>query len=704
MINPQTQIYLPSTEGFLGDLSQLQFRTEYRSLKDDPAEEFYQPCLLNAATYKRAVGYFRSTVFLVVGTSILDFAKRGGHIGLICSPELTSEDIAGIATGYAKRAEILESILLSQIDSLLSESGTSYQTKVLATLIAVDALNIKVALRSDRNGVYHEKIGIFRDTIGNTVSFKGSTNETWSGWHMEGNFESIEVFCSWRGGLEATRVLNHETHFDNLWSGTDPDVEVFDFPERAVRHLKTAAFNDIDEAARHSTSRTQKRRPEPHQTNALDGWEAAGQRGILEHATGSGKTFTAILAIRRQIDQGNPALILVPSRLLLEQWSDELKAEFPKAAILLAGAGNDSWKSPNRLQGMTSSADFPSGRIVLATMQTASTERFRKAVKQGDHLLIVTDEVHQIGSPENSKVLEIDAGARLGLSATPLRYGDPSGTQKIFDYFGGVIPPPFTLNDAIKCGRLVPYEYYPHAINLTAEEAEQWQKISHEISVEVAKQNNDDRGLGLLSERIKMLLIRRSRIAKKAARKVELARSVLRIEYQEGQRWLVYCEDSDQLADVMRALRSDGVSPIEYHSAMAGNRDATMAWFRSFGGPLISIKCLDEGVDIPVVSHALILASSQNPRQFIQRRGRVLRKVPGKHLAVIYDAIVVPTSLDDEPEQTSLLKSEMLRSIEFAKSAINRMAGAELRNIAANLGMSVDITSDAGVEEDDNGE
>ena len=106
----------------------------------------------------------------------------------------------------------------------------------------------------------------------------------------------------------------------------------------------------------------------------------------------------------------------------------------------------------------------------------------------------------------------------------------------------------------------------------------------------------------------------------------------------------------------------------------------------------------------PVVPHALILASSQNPRQFIQRRGRVLRKVPGKHLTVIHDAIVVPTSLDDEPEQTSLLKSEMLRSIEFAKSAINRMAGAELRNIAANLGMSVDITSDAGVEEDDNGE
>jgi superfamily II DNA or RNA helicase len=694
MSNSQARPYVPSAERFIGDLSQLQLKTEYRSLKDDPAEEFYQPCLLNATTYKRAVGYFRSSVFLVVGSSILDFARGGGHISLICSPELTAEDIAGIATGYAKRAEIIENLLISQIDELLSERGTSYQTQVLATLIAVEALNVKVALRTDRKGVYHEKIGIFKDSMGNAISFKGSSNETWSGWHLEGNFESIEVFCSWRGGLEVTRVQNHERHFDSLWSGTDPDVEVFEFPERAIRHLKTAAFKDIEEAARASTSRVQRRRPEPHQTNALAGWEAAGRRGILEHATGSGKTFTAVLAIRRQLEEGNPVLVLVPSRLLLEQWSGELKTEFPKAAILLAGAGNESWKSPNRLEGMTSSSQSPSDRIVLATMQTASTERFRRGVNQGAHLLIVADEVHQVGSPENSKVLEVDAGARLGLSATPIRYGDPDGTQKIFRYFDGVIPPPFTLNDAIMCGRLVPYEYYPHAITLTAEEAGEWQTISHTISVEVAKQKDNDRGSRLPNERIKMLLIRRARIAKKAARKVELAREVLRCEFREGQHWLIYCEDSDQLLEIMRALRGDGLNPIEYHSAMTGSRDATMAWFRSFGGPLVSIRCLDEGVDIPVVSHALILASSQNPRQFIQRRGRVLRKVSGKHLAVIHDAIVIPTSLDDEPEQTSLLKSEMLRSIEFAKSAINRMAGAALRDIATNLGMSADIMSD----------
>ena len=134
---------------------------------------------------------------------------------------------------------------------------------------------------------------------------------------------------------------------------------------------------------------------------------------------------------------------------------------------------------------------------------------------------------------------------------------------------------------------------------------------------------------------------------------------------------------------------------------MRGDRHATLDWFKMFGGLLISIRCLDEGVDIPAVSHALILASSQNPRQFIQRRGRVLRKSDGKHFAVIHDAIVLPVSLDLEPEQTSLLKSEMLRSIEFANNAVNKMAAAELRSIATELGFDPDTVTDAGVEEED---
>lgn len=699
---------MPTSEAasFAGDLSRFEFNTEYRSSKEDPATSFYRPCLLNSVAYKRAVGYFRSTVYLVVGSSTVEFARRGGRICLICSPELSPEDIDGIAAGYAKRSELIENRIIAEIDRLLVEEDTAYRTRVLATLVATGALDIKVALRADRKGIYHEKIGVFLDGTGNKVSFKGSANETWSGWHAQGNFESIEVFCNWRGGLEAERVRRHELHFDALWSGSDPDVEVFTFPDRAREHLKKVAFTGglsavevtpIEEASA-------KRSALAHQSAAIDAWTQRGRRGIFEHATGSGKTFTAILAIRDQMDQRRPAVVLVPSRLLLEQWADELRDEIPRAALLLAGAGHTKWRQSHRLHGMTVDDPALGARIVLATMQTAATEAFRSQVAEGPHLLVVADEVHQIGSPQNSRFLQVDAGSRLGLSATPKRYGDPEGTQKVLDYFGGVVPPPITLQDAIKAGRLVEYEYYPHPINLTATEAHEWAEVSLAIKQEMARQKEDEHGQRQLSERAKMLLIKRSRIAKKAERKVQLAREVLRQEYEDGQHWLIYCEDADQLQEVIAGLRADGLAPIEYHSNMPGDRDATMAWFRTFGGPLVSIRCLDEGVDIPAVSHALILASSQNPRQFIQRRGRVLRRSPGKHLAVIHDAIVVPVSLEDEPDQTSLLKSELLRSIEFASHAINRMAAAELRTIAANLGFDADELTDAGVEDDDDGE
>ena len=151
----------------------------------------------------------------------------------------------------------------------------------------------------------------------------------------------------------------------------------------------------------------------------------------------------------------------------------------------------------------------------------------------------------------------------------------------------------------------------------------------------------------------------------------------------------------------MQELKLEGISPVEYHTGMKGDRHATLDWFRKFGGVLLSIKCLDEGVDIPTVSHALILASSQNPRQFIQRRGRVLRKAPGKHLAIIHDAIVVPVSIDDEPEQLSLLKSELLRAVEFSNSALNKSAGAELRQIAREMGFDPEETGDNGIEEEE---
>ncbi|MDQ7777802.1 MAG: DEAD/DEAH box helicase family protein [Paracoccus aminovorans] len=447
---------------------------------------------------------------------------------------------------------------------------------------------------------------------------------------------------------------------------------------------------------------TSRRQPLPHQTEALEAWRRQGCRGIFEHATGTGKTFTAIVAIRDHVRTGKPALVLVPSRLLLHQWAEEINDEIPDAALMLAGDGQNRWKLHGRLKSMTA-ADLELGpRVTLAMMPTAATDLFLAGVAVSDELLLVVDEVHQIGSPINSRALKIAAGLRLGLSATPRRYGDTEGTKRLMDYFGGVVPPPITLGDAMKAGRLVPYQYFPHAISLNADEADQWLDFTNRIKKEIARSSTDANGKKLLSERAKMLLIQRSRIAKKATAKVDLAVRTIKREYRDGQSWLIYCEDSEQLGDVVNALRVTGIETIEYHSNMIGDRVATMEWFHKFGGILVSIKCLDEGVDIPKVSHALILASSQNPRQFIQRRGRVLRISPGKNMAQIHDAIVRPLSSESEPEQLGLLRGELIRAIEFANGAINKSAGAELRAIAMEMGIDVDdLAARDGVEEDD---
>lgn len=682
-----------------GDLSDLAYDTEYRTGDSNPVTEFYTPSLLNASTYDRAVGYFRSSVFAVSGTGVLAFAKRGGRIRLVCSPDITPEDWKAIEQGHEGRESVLVAALGRELDRLAESLETSRHTETLATLIRMGILELRIAVRPPTQGIFHEKIGIFSDDRGNRVSFKGSSNETWYGWHERGNLESIEVFCSWRDQNERIRVDRHRSYFDRLWKDRVSGLEVIPLPAAFRRRLDLIARSTLIDVEQVDSS-LQTRVLLPHQEHALSAWRGAGYRGILEHATGSGKTFTAIAAIREHIEDGNLALVLVPSKLLLDQWASEIQAELPGATVLVAGGGRTSWKTPARLERFTADRKESGSRIVLATMATAAKEDFRARLQGGDHLMIVADEVHRMGSPEYSHLTEIPGTKRLGLSATPRRFGDPEGTRRLLNYFGGIVQPPFTLREAIEARRLVQYTYFPHPVYLTSDEAEEWREFTRLITREVTRLPKQSDGSFVLSERAKLLLIQRSRVAKKARGKVDLARKIIDSEYVRGQHWLVYCEDSAQLRLVLQALRDDGVDAKEYYTGMAGDPLGTLSWYMQFGGVLVSIRCLDEGVDIPQISHALILASSQNPRQFIQRRGRVLRVAPGKHIAVVHDAIVVPTDLEQEPEQMALARSEIARALQFAETSLNRAASAEIRDVAIQLGIEFESLEATGIEED----
>lgn len=706
-------------------LNDLDIKEEYFTGETDLVDSFYKPCLSVATNYDRSVGYFRSSVFILIGPNIIDFVRRGGKIRLICSPCLTEEDILAIAQGYKDKVEGAEQALQRDIEQILGNKEIAKNTEALATLIALGSIEVKIVFLPKAKGEYHAKLGIFTDEYNNTVSFKGSVNESWTGWHERGNHETLDVFCSWRDGRDERQVKRNIKYFERLWHGEIADLDVIDFPKTALDKLKVVAKGSLDEIEpeelvdyfnvgnktvkkeiqeKELQAVNRKRTPLCHQLKAIAEWKKQGKRGIFEHATGSGKTFTALTALKEHLEPNGVALVLVPGKLLHQQWSKEIKDEINDIKLLKVGDGNNKWKKDDRLRHFTSPLEGLGKRIVLATMQTARTEFFLNNLHQGEHLMVVADEVHEMGSRENAKALAIESGPRLGLSATPKRYGDPEGTTKILNYFGPIVQPPYTLVDAINDDppRLVPYEYYPKAIRFTAEESEQWAEETDKISKEYARSKRDNDGNAVISSYLQNLIIQRSRIAKKAKEKTPLAVNILKENYNSGESWLVYCEDQYQLRDVMNALRQEGFEPLEYHTNMESSAEASLDYFKDFGGILCSIKCLDQGVDIPKISHAIILASSQNPRQFIQRRGRVLRICQGKYKAVIFDAIVVPVSLELEPEQFSLLKSELQRSIQFASNALNSGAANELINLAIELGIDpeeVGLLDSDGVEE-----
>jgi superfamily II DNA or RNA helicase len=435
---------------------------------------------------------------------------------------------------------------------------------------------------------------------------------------------------------------------------------------------------------------TARRTLQKHQAEVLANWRAAGYRGIVAHVTGAGKTVTALQAVRDWCEQGKPAIILVPSELLARQWASEVEKDLRDLAptVITAGAGNSRGSWEGLLADMTRNMPELGPRITIATLGTASKRHFRSRVQGGDHLLMVADEVHRVGSVGCADILTLHAGARLGLSATPERYGDAAGTARIFSYFGPRLQPPFGIPEAIAARRLVPYDYYVHQVRLTPAEQENWNKLTDLIRRMYARLPKSEGGTRVASERFRLMLFRRAAILKQAEAKTDLAIELLQREYREGDRWLVYCDAQGQLGKVLSGLQASRLPAYEYHSAMDGERSATMNHFTARGGILVAIRCLDEGVDIPSVNRALILASSSNSREFIQRRGRVLRTHSDKFSAEVHDCLVLPAVTGDESaDETAILRTELRRSVEFAEHARNRAVALELAILARRHGI-----------------
>ena len=505
-----------------------------------------------------------------------------------------------------------------------------------------------------------------------------------------GNDEEFDVFRSWGEEFERAKAARKRRYLEGLFAGGTEHTSVRPINEVERKVLEEFRRHaSLEECRPGARKRGELLKPSAvipyfYQLQAIKAWEDHDRIGIVAMATGTGKTITALCAIRPLVAAGRSILIVVPSKLLIEQWADEFRRFYPDVPLLIAGGGFD-WRADAGKRMYVSNIDRP--RAILATMQTARNDDFLEYLGQAQDPVLVADEVHRLGSGKNRKLLDIRFGCKLGLSATPERLFDPEGTEALGKAFGARPVYDLPIGGKVRLSehdqREIPilgrflsrYRYDFETLALSASEQTAWDELTLQVKRRIARMADHGGASRMSDPQLQLLLIQRSRIVKKAAQKLEVAEKVIRDRYPVDGRWIVYCEDEAQLDSVCSRLRQarPDVAILKYHSKMtADERADALAFFEKNPSVIVAIRCLDEGVDIPAADGGLILASSTNPREYVQRRGRLLRVAAGKGRAEIIDAIVLPrrdTAEDEAPDP--IVRGEVARGYNFALNADN---------------------------------
>lgn len=680
---------------------ELEIRQEYRTFDNDIINEFYIPVLGEAKLYKRAVGFFSSSVLVDISVGLCKLVKNNGKIQLIVSPKLDEVDINAIDKGYKSREQVIEEALERE----MTEPKDYFEEdrfNLLAHLIENRILDIKVAvtLKESKIGMFHEKVGILHDMTGNRIAFAGSMNETMTALNV--NYECIDVFTSWK---EQERVENKEKAFDTLWKNQQSNLAVIDFPNICLEKLKKYQKEEIDLTLDENFILRSKRNsgenypiiPEDinfyeYQIEAISNWSKQGFKGIFDMATGTGKTFTALGAISnlsKVLDHNLLVVIVCPYTHLVMQWLEDVERFNMKPIVAFTRGPDKYWKNKLELAITSMNLGQQKFECLVTTNKTFSSAFVQEQMsrKRGD-ILLVADEVHNLGATVLQQSLNSKITYRLGLSATLQRHHDESGTNALNKYFGEKCIE-YTLEQAIEAGYLTRYYYYPIVVCLEEDEQRIYKYLSKKLAKCYVVGKNGQKKLNKMGE---LIALKRARVVAAAKQKITRLRELIG-EFREESHMLIYCGDSriieeeeatdKQIDLVCRMLIEElGVRSARFtYTETPNDRQLIKNEFEKgdYIKALVAIKCLDEGVNIPKIRKAFILASSTNTKEYIQRRGRVLRKFPGKEYAYIYDFVTLPRELDaarwmnEEEKQVdiSLITKELQRLHEFARLSEN---------------------------------
>lgn len=662
----------------------------------DLVAEFYEPVLERAVSYDRVAGYFSSASLAAVAKGIASFVENGGKMRLVTSHAFTRGDVTRLQE--VSQTEALESQLIddfeksvARLDGLGSAIAKDHFS-AMCWMLANDKLEIKVVIPRNADLTqltpteiekFHPKFGVLEDRFGNKIAFSGSVNETRFAWTM--NDENMDVYQSWLPGREAY-ITPKEFRFERYWNEEeDANWVTLSLPE-AVKDkvVREYAPDDLPASVAERVARTAEHfgLSRRYQNTAVGRWVENDYRGILEMATGTGKTRTARACIGEAAKTGSLiTIVVVPYRHIGEQWMNELRERKP---IFIAG----KWREElGKIK-----AEAALGRVknltVVVVKNTAATEDFvsnaAELAQRFEHCLFVGDEVHWLGAPSLQKSLIEFADYRLGLSATPRRYFDDIGSELLEAYFAGIVfrfPIEKALAARDQDGNriLTPYNYHPVFVELTEEESQKYWAFTRQILAikAIKKKSQEDQ------KRLEELYLYRAEIGKNAENKVPRLRELLQNFPFKLEKTLLYCSNFAQMNAVQEVLADFRVFPQKVTgeestgpSKKFNDKSERQHIIDSFEDGnldvLLAIDCLDEGVDIPSARIGIILASSGNEKEFIQRRGRLMRVSPGKEIAEIFDFCVIPSAESSQEGIGNLIRVELNRIAEFAEVALNR--------------------------------
>lgn len=669
---------------------------------------FYNELYLHSTEITIALGYFARSAFCIGTEALLYFIKNNnGKIHLICNDKILLEDSEAIAHGYELKEQ--NNITIKDFEDLIVSKDNNKQQvfsyNCLSYLIALGRLDISIG-KSER--LVHFKTGFATDDDGNVVAFTGSVNYTLSA--LLFNWEQLSTFCSWKAPedyiksrineiVEPVKMLqNGEIKDLPLVSGKEIETFIRDSykvenileleKEAAILNstLKVSLHNKkISVVSEHDSptffSIPSTYSPRKHQISAINNFFDNDFKSLFAMATGTGKTLTSIFAINdlSYEKEITSLLILVPLQDLVTQWEKDIK-KFFSGKIVKIGSGFSSWKS--ELQDYRVSKIFSHRKPIVIISTYDSFQLKRESIISSldlENSAIIADEVHAFGSENRKTIMPQEIQYRIGLSATPKRSYDDSGTKAIFDYFcPSQNPFYFSIGDAIEAGYLCKYHYYPIIVTLTDDEDEEYFSFSDSISRLAARgktlSKDEQKQLTLLSKL-------RHRIIENAANKIEAFGSCITRILEKGKldHTIIFCpegtnDDDDsyidiiykRLWDVSRKLKAS----VKIQKYVGGTSSRMLEDFsKGFIDVLLAKKRLNEGIDIPSTKCAIFISSSTSEREFIQRRGRVLRPFPGKEYAEIYDFIVLPSS--SSHGNLSLFSNEMQRFYDFIETADN---------------------------------